>query len=316
MGRSSVRSSRPCRSSRSAGQSAAAWRPGSTPPIGPCRCPEVEILGKALLAGFLERTRLTEAGRVRGMLGHLCRGSLGFRGGLLRIVDRVGPAGSIAPSQPHQAYAAVKLTPAHTALSDLLKAVQRESASIRGGAGFPHSFLNVGGTSHPLLRALRDAAYRQYEYSALAIMALAATEFLIQTAAESAAATGAGRSARGRVRSSRAACRSWHGYGEPVCVFSSRVSSIRVPPVSADRRRKIPIEINGDKNYSRPLLVARVVPPRSSNSPCSYGDDNDDPERGRGCPPDRHQPVQGLPTGFRPANLALPDRREDRLHGG
>ena len=153
--------------------------------------PEVETLERALLIAFFERTRLPLATEMRAALSQLTVGTLGIRGSLLRIIERIGPAGNIEPQLPYELYVPVTLAPAHVALSHLLAALQLESAAIPQGHGFMHRFINVGGVPTTALRELRDAAYRQYEYSALAMMALAGIEFLIRTAAQGETLAGA-----------------------------------------------------------------------------------------------------------------------------
>jgi len=165
---------------------------------------DVECLHWSLMAAFFQGTRIPDAIRLGNMLRScLTRGRFGIRGSLLRLIEKTDENGIADPPVPHVPYATVTLTAAHQAVSQLLASVSLESTKVPASQGVMLTcFADVindppvipPGTN-PLITpqmAIDSRVYRyqQYEYAALGLSAIAATEFLLRTATERSAIEG------------------------------------------------------------------------------------------------------------------------------
>jgi hypothetical protein len=161
---------------------------------------EADCLHWSLLAAFFQVTKIPEAGRLGKTLRDcLSVGRFNVRGYLVRNVERTSVMGIVDPTLSHVAYAPVVLNPAHSAASQLLSSVAEESQKIPASHGFAITTIGEQIKADPPTISPEDAKkgitaemalnsrvfrYQQYEYSALSLSAIAATEFCLRCATE------------------------------------------------------------------------------------------------------------------------------------
>jgi hypothetical protein len=165
---------------------------------------EVECLHWSLLAAFFQGTRIPDATRLGNVLRNcLSRGRFNIRGSLLRLIEKTDGNGIADPPVPHVDYAPIALTAAHQSVSELLASVSLESTKVPANQGvmltcFAEVINNppvIPPSTNPLITPQmvidsRVFRYQQYEYAALGLSAIAATEFLLRTATERSAIEG------------------------------------------------------------------------------------------------------------------------------
>jgi hypothetical protein len=170
---------------------------------------EATLLDHTLLIAFFQASQLPRARDVRDRFGLIVRGPLGLRGGLLRIVQRVSATGIIEDEPTIEPYLPPGIAPVHQRLSVVLDSTLKEAPIVPKGGGSMHRTLPLEGPvdrGQPIPNGMtkaeieigRTAAWKQYEYSALAFTAIASTEFLLRSAAEKSGLPpqGIGRAAR------------------------------------------------------------------------------------------------------------------------
>ncbi len=161
---------------------------------------EADCLHWSLLAAFFQVTKIPDAARLgKTLRACLTRGRFNVRGSLLRNVERTSARGIVDSPVSHVAYATVILAPAHRAVSELLASVAEESVKIPASQGFAIATIGEQIKANPPTISPEDAKkgitaemalnsrvfrYQQYEYSALSLSALAATEFCLRCATE------------------------------------------------------------------------------------------------------------------------------------
>ncbi len=156
---------------------------------------EATLLLHSLLVAFFQSSQLPRAKDVRGRFGEIQRGPLGLRGGLLRIVQRVGDTGILEGEPTYRPYAAFTISPSHQGLSAILDSTVKEAPLVPTGGGSLHRTLPLQGkvdSKEKIPKGLtqadieigRTAAWKQYDFSALAFTAIASTEFLLRSVGE------------------------------------------------------------------------------------------------------------------------------------
>lgn len=151
--------------------------------------PEHRVLDALLLASYFRSCRLTSAADVRGALLPLESLRLFARGSFTRIVQGSTLHGVLDLDPPVPSGTLQVFVPRVTVGESLVPAVAAEAASIVGGAGVMRRFLPPGSAyagfaPTPALVTIRDEIYRQYEFSTLGHLALAAVEQSLRALAE------------------------------------------------------------------------------------------------------------------------------------
>ncbi len=153
--------------------------------------PERLLLNGLLLTGYFWTCQLPEARLVRQVFNEPRQKPLGLRGFFVRVPEFISPSGVEDTPVPHvNASGGVRLH--HEAFTQLLGTTAAESRQIASGNGLLHSILPIDSKSHvpknlwghvtsEQLHQGRDAAYRLYEHTVLAYLALACIEQLLRS---------------------------------------------------------------------------------------------------------------------------------------
>ncbi len=151
---------------------------------------EPRLLNILLLAGFFVACQLPEAALVEHSLNQLSNSMISIRGSLVRIVENIDGLG-VQDKMPPLSSRSGGIHLRHAHLSDLLRAIADESRKVAAGDGVMHRITHGRPlsilTSHSAssiteeqMQRARDIAYRQYEYTLTAYMAIASIEQLIR----------------------------------------------------------------------------------------------------------------------------------------
>lgn len=138
-----------------------------------------------LIAGYFWVCNLPNEALVRNELEDFARSMLSVQGALVDIVERVSPDG-VNDRRLSIVGASAGISLHHQSLSSLLDSLVNETRKVVSGQGFLMRWLGVIKTEASaqvdptLMHALRASAYRHYEYSVLAVMALSGIEQILR----------------------------------------------------------------------------------------------------------------------------------------
>lgn len=153
--------------------------------------PEWLLLNGLLISGYFVTCKLPEARFIRNVFKELSQKPLGFRGFFVRIPEFISPSG--LEDTPVPIFTPVGGTALqHEMFTQMLSTTAAESRQIAAGNGLLHEILPLNSESSVPLHLLgvvtqsqliqaRDAAYRLYEHTILAYLALACIEQLMRT---------------------------------------------------------------------------------------------------------------------------------------
>lgn len=154
---------------------------------------EWRTLSELLMAAYFRSCRLKTAADVHGNLASLNGSRLFVRGAFTRIVQDVSTSGALDPRPALLGSGVPAFAPALTFRESQTSVVASEVNAIARGAGVMHRFVSPTATYSrgsailtPTISLvhLRSEVYRQYEYSALAHLALASVEQVLRSWAQ------------------------------------------------------------------------------------------------------------------------------------
>ena len=147
--------------------------------------PHSTLHNELLIAGYFWSAIFRCEALIKDELEKFAASMLSVQGTLLEIVERVSPDGVLDCRLPIVG-TSVAFSLHHQSLSPLLESLVDESSRVLSGQGFLMRWLGAikteasAGVDPALMQRLRASAYRQYEYSVLAVMALSAIEQILR----------------------------------------------------------------------------------------------------------------------------------------